>query len=72
LPAFCRVTITVEPQIKIEVWLPDGWNQRFRAADGTLNWQLIEDFASRSNHEMAKKAKAVIAACYGTPEKYSY
>jgi hypothetical protein len=120
LPAFCRVTITVEPQIKIEVWLPDAWNQRFRAqggggyagsisydarafssglgvalragyatantdtghstpggsfalnADGTLNWQLIEDFASRSNHEMTKKAKAVIQAYYGTAPTYSY
>ena len=27
LPAFCRVALTVSPQIRIEVWLPkDTWN----------------------------------------------
>ena len=34
--AFCRVQITVEPQIKIEVWLPPAanWNHRFQAEGG--------------------------------------
>jgi hypothetical protein len=41
-------------------------------ADGTLNRQLIEDFASRSLHQMVKKAKAVINAYYGAAPKYSY
>src|SRR5262249_54860012 len=29
--AFCRVQITMEPQINIEVWLPlpENWNHRF-------------------------------------------
>jgi pimeloyl-ACP methyl ester carboxylesterase len=35
LPAFCRVTLTVAPRIKIEIWLPkDTWNGRFRAEGG--------------------------------------
>jgi Tannase and feruloyl esterase len=120
--AFCRVEILVEPQINIEVWLPqpENWNHRFQAEGGggyagvisysalamavtgdvvtgqfatastdtghpafgtangqggangaqggggfaldpasdTLNEGLIEDFASRSLHEMTVKAKA--------------
>ena len=34
--AFCRVQITVQPQIKIEVWLPqpERWNHRFQAVGG--------------------------------------
>jgi hypothetical protein len=34
--AFCRVQITVQPQIKIEVWLPqpEKWNHRFQAVGG--------------------------------------
>lgn len=35
LPAFCRVTLTVAPQIRIEVWLPkENWNQRYRGEGG--------------------------------------
>ncbi|MBV9328921.1 MAG: tannase/feruloyl esterase family alpha/beta hydrolase [Chloroflexi bacterium] len=36
LPAFCRVTLTVQPQINIEVWLPlaPKWNGRFQAVGG--------------------------------------
>jgi pimeloyl-ACP methyl ester carboxylesterase len=35
LPAFCRVALTVAPQIKIEVWLPkDTWNGRYRGEGG--------------------------------------
>ena len=31
LPAFCRVALTVAPQINIEVWMPkDTWNGRYR------------------------------------------
>ena len=106
LPVFCRVALTVQPQIHIEVWLPkDNWNGSYRGeggggyagtisygglaegirrgyatastdtghpgssggafalnADGTLNTQLIEDFAERSLHEMVTKAKAIISA----------
>lgn len=40
--------------------------------DGTLNWQLIEDFAYRSLHEMTIKAKALIEAYHGAPPEYSY
>jgi len=34
--SFCRVQITVQPQIKIEVWLPqpEKWNHRFQAVGG--------------------------------------
>jgi pimeloyl-ACP methyl ester carboxylesterase len=35
LPAFCRIALTVSPQIHIEVWLPkDGWNGRYRGEGG--------------------------------------
>jgi len=134
--AFCRVQITVAPQIHIEVWLPPAanWNHRFQAEGGggyagvisfsalamavtgdavtgqfatastdtghpaagtangqggangaqagggfalnttnhTLNEGLIADFASRSEHEMTEKAKAVIRAYYGESPKFSY
>jgi hypothetical protein len=40
--------------------------------DGTLNWGLIEDFASRSLFELTAKAKTVIRAFYGEQPKYSY
>jgi hypothetical protein len=133
---FCRVQLTVQPQINIEVWLPlpENWNHRFQAqggggyagsiiysalsmavtgdevtgqfatastdtghpAGGTANGQggangaqgdggfaldptthmlnegLIVDFASRSLHEMTEKAKALIRAYYGEPQKFAY
>lgn len=115
LPAFCRVALTVAPQINIEVWLPKSWNERYQGVggggyagvisyaamatalregyatastdtghlaaaggtfalnpDGTLNWGLIEDFASRSLHEMVRKAKSLINAHYGAAPRYSY
>jgi pimeloyl-ACP methyl ester carboxylesterase len=35
LPAFCRVALTVQPQIRIEVWLPkDNWNGSYRGEGG--------------------------------------
>jgi pimeloyl-ACP methyl ester carboxylesterase len=41
-------------------------------ADGSLNRQLIGDFAERSLRELAVKAKAVINAYYGKAPTYSY
>jgi pimeloyl-ACP methyl ester carboxylesterase len=116
LPAFCRVALTVAPQIHIEVWLPkDTWNGSYRGeggggyagavsyaglaegirrgyatastdtghpaaaggtfalnADGTLNTQLIADFAERSLREMVLKAKTIVNAYYGSEAKHSY
>jgi hypothetical protein len=118
LPEFCRVVITVEPQINIEVWLPTGtYTGRFQAvggggyagtisygalagavrtgyasastdtghsaftqpggsfalnADGTLNNQLIEDFARRALLELTNKAKTLIRNFYGGAPAYSY
>ena len=116
LPAFCRVALTVAPQIRIEVWMPkETWNRRYRGEggggyagsisygglatgiragyatastdtghpasaggtfalnpDGTLNNQLILDFAERSLHEMVRKAKNLITIYYGSPARYSY
>lgn len=116
LPEFCRVALTVDPQVNIEVWLPvDGvYNQRFQGVggggyagsisfggmgralrdgyatastdtghvggsgafalnpDGTLNHQLIEDFASRSLFELTNKSKALIDAFYGQPADFTY
>jgi pimeloyl-ACP methyl ester carboxylesterase len=117
LPAFCRVSLVIKPQINIEVWLPMAWNERFQAvggggyagsvswaalgnalrngyatastdtghnaatqqggsfalnSDGTLNTQLIEDFASRSLEEMTAKAKELMKVFYAENPKYSY
>ncbi|MBV9180824.1 MAG: tannase/feruloyl esterase family alpha/beta hydrolase [Acidobacteria bacterium] len=41
-------------------------------ASDELNWGLIVDFASRSEHQMTLKAKDVIRAYYGDWPKYSY
>lgn len=41
-------------------------------ADGSLNWGLITDFASRSLIEMTRKAKALIQAHYAQKPAYSY
>jgi tannase/feruloyl esterase len=35
LPEFCRVVLTIEPQVGAEVWLPTGaYNRRFQAVGG--------------------------------------
>src|SRR5262245_61757122 len=35
LPPFCRVALTVAPEIHIEIWLPkDTWNGRYRGEGG--------------------------------------
>ena len=34
LPAFCRVALTVAPAIRIEVWMPAGWNERYQGVGG--------------------------------------
>src|SRR5262245_15838251 len=34
VPAFCRVSLVIKPQINIEVWLPMAWNERFQAVGG--------------------------------------
>lgn len=41
-------------------------------ANGTINWPLVVDFASRSLHDMAVVGKAVTASFYGTPPHHSY
>lgn len=49
LPAFCRVHITVSPQINIEVWLPTAtWNGRYRGEGGgyyvgSINYDSMAD-----------------------------
>jgi len=35
VPSFCRVQLTVSPQIHIEVWMPaSGWNGKFEGVGG--------------------------------------
>src|SRR5437879_2367183 len=52
LPEFCRVTVTLTPSsdsdIKAEVWLPAGWNQKFQAVGnggwaGTISYGSMAD-----------------------------
>lgn len=49
LAEHCRVALTVEPAINIEVWLPtDGYNNRFQAVGGGgyaggINFELMTD-----------------------------
>ena len=41
-------------------------------ADGTVNKELLTNFASRSIHDMTVAAKQVVTTFYGTPPSYSY
>src|SRR5262245_16136665 len=46
LPAFCRVSLVIKPQINIEVWLPMAWNERFQAVGGggyagSISWGAL-------------------------------
>jgi len=41
-------------------------------ADGTLNWGLIEDFASRSLFQLTEKGQTVTRVFYGAKPRYSY
>ncbi|TVY81199.1 putative feruloyl esterase [Lachnellula suecica] len=41
-------------------------------SNGSINWPLIEDFGSRSVHDMAVIGKAVTEQYYGTPPLFSY
>jgi hypothetical protein len=41
-------------------------------ADGTQNWQLIDDFGYLAIHEMTATAKALIQAYYARPVTYSF
>jgi hypothetical protein len=50
LPAFCEVSIVVEPAIHIEIWLPlpSAWTNRFRGVGGggyagTISWTALAD-----------------------------
>ncbi|KAJ6445152.1 positive regulator of purine utilization [Purpureocillium lavendulum] len=40
--------------------------------DGSINWDLLTNFASRSIHDMAIVGKAVTAAFYARPAKFAY
>ncbi len=48
---------------------PSGWALR---ADGTVNKQLLTNFASRSLHDLAVAGKALTASFYGRPAAYTY
>jgi feruloyl esterase len=50
--SFCRVAATIEGEIRIEVWLPDGWNGRFEGVGnggltGAINYPALSAGASR-------------------------
>jgi hypothetical protein len=57
LPAFCRVSLVIRPQINIEVWLPLSWNERFQAVGGggyagSISWAALAT-AIRSGYATA-------------------
>src|SRR5215510_4231300 len=57
LPAFCRVSLVIKPQINIEVWLPMAWNERFQAVGGggyagSISWPALAG-AMRSGYATA-------------------
>src|SRR5579863_4381396 len=57
LPAFCRVSLVIKPQINIEVWLPLMWNERFQAVGGggyagSISWPALAT-ALRSGYATA-------------------
>jgi feruloyl esterase len=82
LPAFCRVTATLQPSadsdIKIEVWLPvSGWNGKFQAV-GNGGWNGNIPYGALANAVIAGYAAAgtdtghvgnTAAFALGHPEK---
>ena len=113
LPEFCRVTGTIKPAVRFEVWLPlRDWNGRFEGtgnggyngaivytalaagltqhfatantdmghiatAPDPASWalhhpELVMDQGYRAQHEMALKAKAIVAAFYSKKPSRSY
>jgi feruloyl esterase len=48
VPAFCRVAGVVTPEVKFEIWMPSGWNQKLLIAGngglaGSINYrQMVE------------------------------
>lgn len=48
---------------------PGNW---VLSSPGNVNWYLLEDFSSRSLYDMAIIGKAITAAYFGKPPKYSY
>ncbi|KAH8904028.1 feruloyl esterase B [Coniochaeta sp. PMI_546] len=52
-----------------DITTPAAWALKL---DGTVNLELLTNFASRSVHDMAVVGKAVTAAFYGRPARYSY
>jgi feruloyl esterase len=49
-----------------------GRNDFLLDAEGGLDWRALQDFAYRGVHEMTVLGKAVTAAFYGRPPRYSY
>ncbi|OIW25792.1 tannase and feruloyl esterase [Coniochaeta ligniaria NRRL 30616] len=52
-----------------DIITPAAWALK---PDGTVNLDLLTNFASRSVHDMAVVGKAVTASFYGRPARYSY
>lgn len=52
-----------------DIATPAAWALK---PDGTVNIELLTNFASRSVHDTAVVGKAVTAAFYGRPARYSY
>ncbi|EGD92633.1 hypothetical protein TESG_00207 [Trichophyton tonsurans CBS 112818] len=55
--------------VTVDVGSADKWALK---EDGTVNYDLLENFASRSIHDMAIVGKAVTESYYKKPVNYSY
>lgn len=67
--SFCRVALTIEKEIKVEVWMPDIWNHRFEGVgNGGLTGAL--NFPEMARAAAAGFATASTDTGHDTPEGF--
>ncbi len=67
--SFCRVALTIEKEIKVEVWMPDIWNHRFEGVgNGGLTGAL--NFPDMARAAAAGFATASTDTGHDTPDGF--